>query len=261
MNFDIVTLFPEIVESFFTNSIMAKTVERGTIGYNLVNFRDYAEDRHKTADDSPYGGGAGMVVKPEPLGRALDAIGAKNKRVLYPSPSGRIFTQEYARELSQEKDLVIICGRYEGIDQRIIDLYVDDEICIGDYVISSGEVAALVIVDAVYRLIDGVISGESLVEESFTDGLLEYPHYTRPETYCGINVPEILLSGHHARINEWRLRKRLEKTLLNRPELLDKVDLDGASLKIMKAWRRELQSELKKHSAKGIEENGCDQGN
>ena len=210
MNFDIVTLFPEIVEAFFTSSIMAKSVQSGTVSYNLVNFRDWATDKHKTCDDAPYGGGAGMVIKPEPLGRALDAIDAKHKRVVYPTPSGKRFTQRYAEELSREKDLVIISGRYEGIDQRIIDLYVDDEICIGDYVISSGEVAALVIVDAVYRLLDGVISGESLVEESFTDGLLEYPQYTRPETYCGITVPEILLSGHHARIDQWRMRKRLE---------------------------------------------------
>jgi len=253
MKIDIVTLFPGIVESYFTNSIMAKSVEKGSVSYNLVNFRDFAEDKHKTCDDSPYGGGAGMVIKPEPLGRALDSLGCQHRRVLYPSPSGRLFTQKLAQELSKEEELVIICGRYEGIDQRIIDLYVDDEICIGDYVISSGEVAALVIVDAVYRLIDGVISGESLIEESFTDGLLEYPQYTRPVTYCGIDVPEILLSGHHARIGEWRMRKRLEKTFSNRPELLDIADLDGKSKKIV----RELKEE---HIAKGIEEDGCDQG-
>ncbi len=253
MNFDVVTLFPEIVEPFFTNSIMAKSVDAGSISYNLVNFRDWAIDRHKTCDDAPYGGGAGMVIKPEPLGSALEAINAKHKRVIYPTPSGKPFTQQYAAELSKEEDLVIICGRYEGIDQRIIDLYVDDEICIGDYVISSGEVAALVIIDAVYRLLDGVISGESLVEESFTDGLLEYPHYTRPETYCGINVPAILLSGHHARIDQWRMRKRLEKTLLNRPELLEVAELDKVT--------KRLVDELKSYVAKGTEENGCDQGN
>ena len=193
MNFDIVTLFPEIVQSFFTNSIMARSVQSGSVSYNLVNFRDWATDRHKTCDDAPYGGGAGMVIKPEPLGRALEAIDAGHKRVVYPTPSGKPFTQAYARQLSREENLVIICGRYEGIDQRIIDLYVDDEICIGDYVISSGEVAALVIVDAVYRLLDGVISGESLVEEGFTDGLLGYPPYTRPETYCGIDVPRYIV--------------------------------------------------------------------
>ncbi len=166
MNFEILTLFPEIVDSFFTQSIMAKSVESNKISYDIINFRDFALDKHHTCDDTPYGGGAGMVVKPEPLGAALESIGAKQKRVVYPTPSGKKFTQEYAAELAKESDLVIICGRYEGIDQRIIDLYVDDEICIGDYVISSGEVAALVIVDAVYRLVDGVINSESLVEES-----------------------------------------------------------------------------------------------
>ncbi len=253
MNFDIVTLFPEIIEAFFTNSIMARSVQSGAISYNLINFRDWAQDKHKSCDDAPYGGGAGMVIKPEPLGRALEAITAKDKRVIYPTPSGKPFTQRYARELSCEENLVIICGRYEGIDQRIIDLYVDDEICIGDYVISSGEVAALVVVDAVYRLLDGVISGESLLEESFTDGLLEYPQYTRPETYCGISVPEILLSGHHARIEQWRLKKRLEKTLVNRPDLLDTAELN--------ATERQILTELKPYVAKGTEENGYNESN
>ena len=221
MNFEILTLFPEIIEGFFHDSIMAKSVEKGTVSYSTVQIRDFAYDRHRTCDDAPYGGGAGMVLKPEPLGRALESVKAKGKRVIYPSPSGRLFDQEYAVELSKETDLVFICGRYEGIDQRIIDLYVDDEICIGDYVISSGEVATLVIVDAVYRLVDGVISSESLREESFTGGLLEYPQYTRPYEYCGMTVPDILLSGHHAQIQKYRDEKRLEKTLKNRPELLD----------------------------------------
>ena len=253
MNVTILTLFPEIVEPFFTSSIMQRSVASGKVNYQLVNFRDWATDRHKTCDDAPYGGGAGMVIKPEPLGSALDAVDALHKRVVYPTPSGKPFTQQYAEELSREEDLVIICGRYEGIDQRIIDRYVDDEICIGDYVISSGEVAALVVVDAVYRLLDGIISGESLVEESFSDGLLEYPHYTRPETYCGITVPEVLLSGHHARINQWRLRKRLEKTLLNRPELLEVAKLDAVA--------RQIEAELKPYGMKGTEEDGCDQSN
>ncbi len=227
MNFDILTLFPEIVDSFFTESIMAKSVESGKISYKITNFRDFALDKHHTCDDTPYGGGAGMVVKPEPLGAALEFIEAKKKRVLYVTPSGRKFTQSYAEELAKESNLVIICGRYEGIDQRIIDLYVDDEICIGDYVISSGEVAALVVIDAVYRLVDGVINSDSLVEESFTDGLLEYPHYTRPVTYCSRSVPDVLLSGHHANIEKWRMEKRIEKTLAMRPDLLEKSHDDG----------------------------------
>ncbi len=233
MKIDILTLFPGIVEGFFTNSIMSRSVASNAISYNLVDFREFATDRHHTCDDAPYGGGAGMVIKPEPLCKALDSVDAKRKRVIYPSPSGRLFDQRYAQELSAEEELVFICGHYEGIDQRVIDLYVDDEICIGDYVISSGEVSTLVIVDALYRLIDGVISGESLVEESFSDGLLEYPQYTRPETYCGIRVPDVLLSGHHANIGSWRMKKRLEKTLSNRPELMETASLDVDSRKLL----------------------------
>lgn len=234
MNIDILTLFPEMVSGFFTNSIMARAVKAGLVSYNIVDWRQYAEDKHHKCDDSPFGGGAGMVIKPEPLFKALDRIDAMEKRVIYASPSGRRLTQDYARQLSQEPNLVFICGHYEGIDQRIIDRYVDDEICIGDYVISSGEVATLVIIDAVYRLIDGVITDSSLEEESFTGPLLEYPQYTRPETYCGMSVPDILLSGHHANIEKWRLRKRLEKTLSNRPELLENASLGEEANRILK---------------------------
>ena len=234
MNIDILTLFPEMVSGFFTNSIMARAVKAGIVSYNIVDWRQYAEDRHHKCDDSPFGGGAGMVIKPEPLFKALDRIDAMNKRVIYASPSGKRLTQDYARQLSQEPNLVFICGHYEGIDQRIIDRYVDDEICIGDYVISSGEVATLVIIDAVYRLIDNVITDSSLEEESFTGPLLEYPQYTRPETYCGMSVPDILLSGHHSNIEKWRLQKRLEKTLSNRPELLENASLDEVASKLLK---------------------------
>jgi tRNA (guanine37-N1)-methyltransferase len=238
MTFTILSLFPDILDGFFTNSIMAKSIEKGEISYDLIDFRDFTVDKHRSCDDAPYGGGAGMVIKPEPLALALEEVGADNKRVIYLSPSGKPFNQKYAEELSVEKELVFICGRYEGIDQRIIDRYVDDEICIGDYVISSGEVAALVVVDAVYRLIDGVINEESLKEESFSNNLLEYPHYTRPNEYCGMIVPDILLSGNHAEIAKWRLIKRLEKTLKNRPDLIDKAELDEKEV--------DLLNELKK---------------
>ncbi len=233
MNIDVLTLFPGMLEGFFTSSIMNRAVKSGIIRYNLVDFREFAADRHRTCDDVPYGGGAGMVIKPEPLGKALESVKAAEKRVVYASPSGKRFTQDYARQLSREKDLVFICGHYEGVDQRIIDMYVTDEICIGDYVISSGEVAALAIIDAVYRLIDGVIATESLDEESFTGPLLEYPQYTRPEVYCNRAVPDILLSGNHARIASWRLRKRLERTLLNRPELYETSSLGEESIKLL----------------------------
>ena len=218
----ILTLFPEIPESYFKNSIMAKAIEKGLIEYEIVNIRDFAHDKHKNCDDYPYGGGAGMVLKPEPLALALDSTGAAGKRTIYPSPSGRLLNQDYASDLSKEKELVFICGRYEGIDQRIIDSYVDDEICIGDYVLSSGEIAALTVIDCVYRLLDGVISSDSLEEESFADGLLEYPQYTRPVEFRGMKVPEILLSGHHENIKKWRREKSLEKTENYRPDLLNR---------------------------------------
>lgn len=220
MRIDVLTLFPGLIEAFFSESILGRAVDRGFVTYRAVDIRDYATDRHRTADDAPYGGGAGMVLKPEPLGAALDAVGAGERRVVYPSPSGRPFTQATARELAVAEDLVFICGRYEGVDQRIIDYYVDDELTIGDYVLSSGELSALVVIDAVVRLIDGVITPESLSEESFTDGLLEYPQYTRPEVYRGMRVPEVLLTGHHERIREWRHEKRVEKTRANRADLL-----------------------------------------
>ena len=249
MKIQIVTLFPEILEGFFENSIMKRAVQSGSVEYEFINFRSFATDKHQSCDDVPYGGGAGMVIKCDPLSKALDSINAKEKRVVYASPSGKRLSQAYAEELSKEDELVFICGHYEGIDQRVIDLYVDDEISIGDYVISSGEVSTLVIIDAVYRLIDGVISSDSLSEESFHGGLLEYPQYTRPETYCSKDVPDVLLSGHHAKIGQWRLQKRLEKTLLNRPDLLETASLDVNSRKILNA--------LKEHSAKGTGDDGC----
>ena len=237
MKFTILSLFPGILQGFFDDSIMSKAVDRGLVDYELVNIRDYAYDRHRTCDDSPYGGGAGMVLKAEPLSLALDAAGGESKRVVFPTPSGRPFTQKVAEELAGEEELIFICGRYEGIDQRIIDLYVDDELSIGDYVISSGEISTLVMVDAVYRLLDGVITRESLEEESFTQPLLEYPHYTRPEDFRGIRVPEILLGGHHAKIDEWRLRKRVEKTLANRPDLLKSIGTDEVIRRVVEELR------------------------
>jgi len=222
VKFHVLTLFPEIPRAFFESSIMAKAVGKGIIAYNLVNIRDFAFDRHKTCDDSTYGGGAGMLMLPEPLACALESVGA-GKRVVYVTPSGTPLTQKLAAELAKEEELVFVCWRYEGIDQRIIDRYVDDEISIGDYVMSSGELAATVIIDTVYRLIEGVISSDSLEEESFSDGLLEYPQYTRPEIFRDMTVPEVLLSGHHENIRRWRLRKRIEKTLRVRPDLIDRV--------------------------------------
>jgi tRNA (guanine37-N1)-methyltransferase len=238
MKYTVLTLFPEITDAFFANSIMAKAITRGIIEYQAINIRDFAADKHKTCDDAPYGGGPGMLMLPEPLGLAINSalIGAsqnrahngtdsateKKPRVIYLSPSGRPFSQELARELVAEQELILICGRYEGIDQRIIDRYVDDEISIGDYVLSSGEAAALAVIDATYRLVDSVICADSLAEESFSGGLLEYPQFTRPEVYDRMKVPEVLLSGHHEQIRLWRLEKRIEKTLRQRPDLIQR---------------------------------------
>ena len=223
MKYTVLTLFPEITDAYFSTSIMAKAIQRGIISYQAVNIRDFALDRHKTCDDAPYGGGPGMLMLAEPLGRALESIGVRKgagQRVIYLSPSGRPFNQAMARELAREPELALVCGRYEGIDQRVIDLYIDDEVSVGDYVLSSGEVSALAVIDATYRLVDRVITPESLDEESFSGGLLEYPQYTRPEIFDTIKVPEVLLSGHHENIRKWRLEKRIEKTLRFRPDLI-----------------------------------------
>jgi tRNA (guanine37-N1)-methyltransferase len=256
MKYTVLTLFPEIIEAFFASSIMARAVERGVIRYRLINIRDYAFDKHRTCDDAPYGGGPGMLMLPEPLGRALEAAGVRGRltggplpavggaaRVICLSPSGRPFTQALARELAAVEELVLICGRYEGIDQRIIDGYVDEEISIGDYVLSSGEAAALVLIDATYRLVDRVIRAESLEEESFSGGLLEYPQYTRPELYAMLRVPEVLLSGHHEHIRRWRLEKRVEKTLALRPDLVRRGEeaglFDAETVKVIEEMRNE----------------------
>lgn len=227
MKIAVLTLFREFVERYFETSIMGRAVERGLLEPEIVDIRDFASDKHRSVDDAPYGGGSGMVLMPGPLSEALDSVRGKERRVVYATPSGRPLTQEYARELAKEDSLVFISGRYEGIDQRVIDSYVDDEISIGDYVIASGELAVMVIIDAVFRLRKGVITQGSLDEESFENGLLEYPHYTRPETYRGMTVPEVLLSGHHERIRQWRREQQVEKTRRMRPDLLENENAGG----------------------------------
>lgn len=216
----VLTLFPELLHTYFATSLVGKAVERGDLIVDVVDIRDFSTDRHRSVDDAPYGGGAGMVLMPGPLAAALDSVDAPARHVVFPSPSGRRFTQETAQRLSDRDGLVLICGRYEGIDQRIIDSYVDEELSLGDYVLSSGELGAMVIVDAVYRLREGMLTRESITDESFQDGLLEYPHYTRPEIFRGMGVPDILLSGHHARIERWRHEQKLRRTARNRPDLL-----------------------------------------
>jgi tRNA (guanine37-N1)-methyltransferase len=249
MKYTVLSLFPEIINTYFSSSILAKAVTRGIVEYSSINIRDYAFDKHKTCDDAPYGGGPGMLMLAEPIARALEAVGVAKKgvshHVIYLSPSGRPFDQKLAGELVAKEELVLICGRYEGIDQRIIDTYVDAEISVGDYVLSSGEAAALVLIDATYRLVEQVITPESLDEESFTQGLLEYPQYTRPEIFEMMKVPDVLLSGHHENIRRWRLEKQVEKTLALRPDLirrgLENGFFDAETRKIIEEKRGQTQ--------------------
>ncbi len=224
MIINILSLFPNIIECYFATSIVGRAVQKGIITYRSIDIRDFAHNPHKSCDDAPYGGGAGMIMTPEPLGLALDSVSARTKRTIFPTPSGKRLSSKLLSSLVLEQELVFICGRYEGIDQRIIDIFVSDEISIGDWVISSGELAALVIIDGMYRLLEGAISHESLDEESFRDGLLEYPHYTRPSIWRGHAVPSELLSGNHAKIRTWRKHKQLEKTCRYRSDLLRKPD-------------------------------------
>jgi tRNA (guanine37-N1)-methyltransferase len=231
--FHILTLFPEIFSGYKGSSILARAMEQNQVKIDLVNIRDFARDRHKTCDDATYGGGPGMVLKPEPLAAALESVpGVREKRVaqdgyaggtrvVYLTPSGRLWSHELAGRFAGEQRLALICGRYEGIDQRIIDLFVTDEISVGNYVLSGGEVAAMVVIDTVVRLVKGVIKESSLTEESFCGGLLEYPQYTRPAVFRGRAVPQVLLSGHHAEIERWRRQRSLERTRRYRPELAD----------------------------------------
>jgi len=228
MRFDILTLFPGMFSSPFQESILGRAIERGLLQIRIINIRDFALDRHHTADDAPYGGGQGMVMKIEPIAGAIESIKAKNPAawIVYLTPQGRPFDQKRAKELSSCPHLVLLCGRYEGIDERVKELFVDEEISIGDYVLTGGEPAAMVVVDAISRLLPGVLGSErSATEDSFFDSLLEYPHFTRPFDFRGKRVPEILLTGNHAAIFRWRRTQALKRTLIRRPDLLKRANL------------------------------------
>ena len=221
MKFDILTLFPEMFEGI-KYSIIGKAIEKELIDINIVNIRDFSKDKHKKVDDTPYGGGAGMVMKPDVVYDAYSSIKSDNAKVIYLTPKGKTLNQEKVKELSKGNHIILLCGHYEGIDQRVLDEIVDEEISIGDYVLTGGEIPAMVLIDSVSRHIDGVITKESVEEESFSNGLLEYPQYTRPEIFLNKKVPEVLLSGHHENIRKWREEKSLEITRHNRPDLLKK---------------------------------------
>ncbi len=219
MKFDVLTLFPEVFEPL-KQSIIGKAIEKKLIDVNLVNIRDFSKDKHKKVDDTPYGGGAGMVMKPDVVYESYKSVKSDCSKVIYMSPQGKKLNQKKVEELSKEKHLIILCGHYEGIDQRVIDKIVDEEISIGDYILTGGEIPAMVLIDSVSRYIDGVLSPESIKEESFSNNLLEYPQYTRPEIFEGERVPEVLLSGHHENIKKWRKEKSFEITKIKRPDLL-----------------------------------------
>ena len=219
MKISIITLFPEVFDSILNTSILKRAQQKGKVIFKLINLRDFGEGKHKRVDDRPYGGGAGMVLRADILAAALSSL--KKGRAVLTSASGKPYNQTKARELSKLDHIIVICGHYEGVDQRFIDKYVDAEISIGDFVLTGGEIPAMVIVDSVTRLIPGVLEKpEATINESFTENLLEGPQYTRPEEFEGSKVPEVLLSGNHAEIEKWRQQKSLEKTKKNRPDLL-----------------------------------------
>ena len=223
MQFDVLTLFPEMF-SVLDESIIGRAKKNKQIDINLVNIRDFSEDKHNKVDDTPYGGGAGMVMMPDVVYRAYNSLENKeNAKVIYMSPQGKKLNQEKVKELSKENHLIILCGHYEGIDQRVLDKIVDEEISIGDYVLTGGELPAMVLIDSVSRYVEGVLNKESIKEESFSENLLEYPQYTRPEVFEGEKVPEVLLSGNHKEIDKWRKEKSLEITKKKRPDLLKEV--------------------------------------
>ena len=220
MKIDILTLFPEMFTPLKT-SIIGRAVESGKLQINIHDIRTYTLDKHKKCDDTPFGGGAGMVMMAQPIASAVDAIDPEHQaRRIYMSPRGRTFNQKIVLEYGKLDRILLLCGHYEGVDQRVLDLYFDEELSIGDFVLTGGEIPAMTVVDAVARYVDGVISGDSLEQESFASGLLEYPQYTRPQEFMGLKVPEVLTSGHHANIEKWRKEKSLEITKKNRPDLL-----------------------------------------
>lgn len=244
MNFHVLTLFPDMIEAGLHTSVTGRALKNGYIHLSAVNIRDYSKDKHKHVDDYPYGGGAGMVMQPGPVYDCYQDIVKdmdKKPRVIYMTPQGKVFSQSIAEELSKEEELIFLCGHYEGIDERVLEEIVTDELSIGDYVLTGGELPAMVMIDSISRLIPGVLNNDDSAEyESFQDGLLEYPQYTRPETFMDKKVPSVLLSGHHGNIEKWRREQSLKRTLLRRPELLETAELTDNDKKTLKKLRKNL---------------------
>ena len=254
MQFDVLTLFPEMFD-ILNESIIGRAKEKGLINVNLINIRDFSKNKHKKVDDTPYGGGAGMVIQPDVVYYAYkyviknnDKSGldekSKKTRVIYMSPQGKKLDQQKVEELSKQEHLILLCGHYEGIDQRVLDTIVDEEISIGDYVLTGGELPAMVLIDSVSRYVEGVLKDGSTTEESFSQGLLEYPQYTRPEIFEEQQVPEVLLSGNHQMIDKWRREQSLKRTLEKRPDLLEKVDLSDEDKKILEKIKNDVPNKV-----------------
>ena len=252
MNFHILTLFPDMIMDGLGTSITGRAMESGTIGVDAIDIRSYSKDKHRHVDDAPYGGGAGMVMQPGPVCEAYEDLCArigKKPRLIYMTPQGRVFNQAIAQELAKEEDLVFLCGHYEGIDERALELIATDYLSVGDYVLTGGELPAMVMIDCISRLVPGVLNNETSAEvESFYDNLLEYPQYTRPEVFRGKEVPEVLLSGHHKNIEEWRRKQSIGRTLERRPDLLEDAKLTLKEAQYLDSLREE------KGSLKSLEE-------
>ena len=227
MKFTVLTLFPEMFETI-NHSIIGRASKNKKIEINLVNIRDFSDDKHKHVDDTPYGGGAGMVIRPDVVYKAYKSVKNKESKLIYLSPKGRNLNQEKVKELSKEKNIILLCGHYEGIDQRVLDEIVDEEISIGEYILTGGELPAMVLIDSISRYVEGVLNEESVQDESFSNKYLEYPQYTRPEIFNGKKVPEILLSGNHKKIDDWRKEQSLIETYKKRPDILNKEEIEMA---------------------------------
>lgn len=242
INFHVLTLFPKMIMQGINTSITGRAMEKGYININAVNIRDFSNDKHNHVDDYPYGGGAGMIMQPEPIYKAYKSItdGVEGQpRVIYLTPQGKVFNQAMAEEFAGEKELIFLCGHYEGVDERVLEMIVTDYVSIGDFVLTGGELPAMVMIDAISRKVEGVLGNDISSEiETFYDNLLEYPQYTRPEEFMGMRVPDILLSGHHGNIEKWRREKSLERTLKNRPDLLENANLDKSDIEYLSKLKK-----------------------
>lgn len=245
MRFDILTLFPDMMRAVLDESIIGRAQKNGILEINCINIRDFAGNKHNSVDDYPYGGGFGMLMQAPPIYRAYESVAGEDKPyTVYMSPQGKVLTQDKVVELSKKDRIVILCGHYEGVDERVLEEIVDEEISIGDYVLTGGELPAAILVDSVSRMIEGVLpQSESFTEESIYSGLLEYPQYTRPPVFMGRSVPEVLMSGHHANIEKWKRKESLKRTYIKRPELLEKAELSDKDRKMLDEIIGELESE------------------